>query len=91
MDYYLKHLIKAIEGKALNDEPLTWDEATAIMGLNHAHIFDLIASANRVRRRHKGDEISLCSIINARSGGCGEDCAFCPQSAGAQKPHYFLL
>jgi biotin synthase len=86
-------LIKAVEGKALNDEPLTWDEAVAIMRLDNAHIFDLIAVANRVRRRHKGDEISLCSIINARSGGCGEDCAFCPQSAGAQSviPEYGMV
>jgi biotin synthase len=86
-------LIKAVEGKALSDEPLTLDEATAIMRLDNAHIFDLIAVANRVRRKHKGDEISLCSIINARSGGCGEDCAFCPQSAGAQSviPEYGMV
>ena len=38
--------IKAVESKALNDEPLTWDEAVAIIRLDHAHIFDLIASAD---------------------------------------------
>lgn len=86
-------LIKTVEGKALNDEPLTRDEAVALMRLDHAHIFDLIASANHVRRKHKGGEISLCSIINARSGGCAEDCAFCPQSARAQSviPEYGMV
>jgi biotin synthase len=30
---------------------------------------------------NRGQEISLCSIINAKSGKCSEDCRFCVQSA----------
>jgi len=40
----------------------------------------LMAAADQVRRHFKGDEIRFCSIVSARSGHCGEDCAFCAQS-----------
>lgn len=43
---------------------------------------ELIAEANEVRRRYMGDELSLCGIVNAKSGRCSEDCKFCAQSAG---------
>ena len=33
---------------------------------------------------HRGAAFSLCSIINAKSGQCSEDCAFCVQSAHFQ-------
>ncbi len=75
--------IRECEAKALADNPLGWDEAVSLMGLDSSYIFDLIAAANRVRRHYKGDEVSLCSIINAKSGKCPEDCAFCSQSVHA--------
>ncbi len=50
------------------------------MGLEGPDLFSLIASANRIRTCFKGNRISLCSIINAKSGNCEEDCSFCPQS-----------
>ena len=44
---------------------------------------ELLAAASRVREAHFGDRVSLCAIVSARSGGCGEDCAFCAQSRRA--------
>jgi biotin synthase len=41
----------------------------------------LWSAADRLRRRFMGDLFHLCSIINARSGACSEDCRFCAQSA----------
>ena len=43
-------------------------------------LWDLMAIANRVRDALCGPDVHLCGIINAKSGHCPEDCAFCAQS-----------
>lgn len=48
---------------------------------DQADITDLMASANRIRQHFKGNRIHLCSIVNAKAGGCSENCKFCSQSA----------
>lgn len=40
----------------------------------------LCEGANEIRTALCGNEVSLCSIINGRSGRCSEDCKFCAQS-----------
>ena len=41
----------------------------------------LCEGADRIRAHFTGEKIDLCSIINARSGRCPEDCKYCAQSA----------
>ncbi len=43
-------------------------------------VWELIGAADRVRRARFGDSVHLCSIVNAKQGGCPEDCGFCSQS-----------
>ena len=42
---------------------------------------ELTACADKIREHFKGANVDLCTIINARSGKCGENCKFCAQSA----------
>ena len=42
---------------------------------------ELMHQALAAKLAHRGRRFSLCSIINAKSGRCSEDCAFCVQSA----------
>jgi len=43
-------------------------------------VWDLMNAADRVRRARFADKVHLCSIVNAKEGGCPEDCGFCSQS-----------
>ena len=66
--------------KVLDGETLTLDEALALAReIDGADILDLASLANKVRARF-APEISLCSIINAKSGVCSQNCRFCAQS-----------
>ncbi len=42
---------------------------------------ELFEAADKVRRHFMGNHFHLCSIINAKSGNCTENCRFCAQSA----------
>ncbi len=46
-----------------------------------AHLEELCDAANEIRERFCGNKFDLCSIVNGKSGKCGEDCKFCAQSA----------
>lgn len=41
----------------------------------------LFAAADQARRDFFGGAVDPCAIMSVKSGGCGEDCAFCSQSA----------
>ncbi len=42
----------------------------------------LMLRAQTVHRKfHKTDEIQGCQLLSIKTGGCPEDCAYCPQSA----------
>lgn len=73
---------EVLKTEILSHEGLPWELAA---GLLEAHepedITALAALAHEVRRHFCGDGVDLCSIMNARSGRCPEDCAFCAQSA----------
>jgi biotin synthase len=57
----------------------TLDEVTA---LYHAPLLDLVFRAAQVHRQHNDPrEVQLCTLASIKTGGCPEDCAYCPQSS----------
>ena len=60
---------------------ISCEQALVLARLHHSSLPALFAAASRVRERHFGNRVSLCGIINAKSGLCPEDCAFCAQSS----------
>lgn len=48
---------------------------------------ELVFRAQTVHRRHhSSDEVQGCSLLSIKTGGCPEDCAYCPQSAHYDTP-----
>lgn len=77
----MSHAIAGAEAALLVDRrPLTRDEVLAVAALDLAELPDLIALAHKVRLDWCGDAVELESLVNAKSGACPEDCAFCAQS-----------
>jgi biotin synthase len=52
-----------------------------IKKLQKLSLQELSALALEQKLANRGQQVSLCSIINAKSGKCSEDCRFCTQSA----------
>jgi biotin synthase len=56
-----------------------------IEGIYHLPLPELIFRAQTEHRKfHKPDEIQGCQLLSIKTGGCPENCAYCPQSAHYQ-------
>ncbi len=74
-------MIKRLEEKILEGEHISREDAFNIVGVTGTEIFELFASANKIRTHFRGNTVGICSIVNAKSGSCSEDCSFCAQSS----------
>lgn len=75
----MNNFIKELESKVLHGEKLDKEE---IWKLTKVEDLEALGSgAERICTFYKGHIVELCSIINAKSGKCSEDCKYCAQSA----------
>ena len=76
-----RRTLSLIRNAAQEGKPISAQTALAILHCPSDDIPEILSAATVVRHRYFGNRISLCSIMNAKSGACGEDCAFCAQSS----------
>ncbi len=73
--------IHAILRQAERGDSLSLPQAKTLAEACPEALPEVMAAARAVRDRFRGDTVSLCAIINAKSGRCAEDCRFCAQSS----------
>jgi len=65
-----------------NDKALRHDWTVGeIQTLLEMPLLDLVYEAQSVHRRFQDDTVQLASLLSIKTGGCPEDCGYCPQSA----------
>jgi biotin synthase len=73
----------ALANTSLAGKALTREEALGVLRADDAELPALLAAAWRVRRHHHGNTVKVHVLMNAKRGGCAEDCGFCVQSLEA--------
>lgn len=77
----MKQFISSVADRIIAGRRITADEAVQLSAVDGIDRYALFLAASMVREHFVGSRVSLCSIINAKSGRCPENCAFCAQSA----------
>jgi biotin synthase len=92
----MKDTTESFKNKAITERGLGKKDALGLYKLyrnGNGNLFALLSAASEIKEHFKGKTVSLCAIVNAKSGRCEEDCAFCAQSAHhcTEAPVYQLL
>ncbi|MDA8060384.1 MAG: biotin synthase BioB [Leptospirillum sp.] len=66
---------------ALSGEGISEDDALWLFSLPQGYSEIIMEGASRIREAFRGNAIDPCTVMNAKSGACGEDCHFCSQSS----------
>ena len=65
------------------NEPVRQDwTREEVAAIYHQPLLQLVFRAQQMHRTfHDPSEVQLCQLLSIKTGGCPEDCAYCPQSA----------
>ncbi len=75
----MSFMIESLKQYILSGGQITREEAIRLAGTGNRQA--LYVAAGEIRERMAGGRFDTCSIINARSGKCSENCRWCAQSA----------
>ena len=71
----------AMDASSSQDIRHDWT-ADEIVAVHDRPLLELIGEANRLHRAHqRPNYVQKASLLSVKTGGCPEDCAYCPQSA----------
>ncbi|RDV84213.1 biotin synthase BioB [Ammonifex thiophilus] len=91
----MKELVRlqSLAERVLAGENIGSKEAEELFSLPPEYTPLLLGFAHLIKLKFRGKKVSLCAIVNARSGRCPEDCRFCAQSVHykTRAPSYPLL
>lgn len=78
----MKNFITQIKDNIINGIEISYADAKKLIEITKEEdILFLSDCANQIRKHFCGDTFNLCTIMNAKSGKCPEDCRYCAQSA----------
>lgn len=78
----MNNFITNLKNKILSGYNITYLEAKQLLEIDdHQTILFLSSTANEIRKYFCGNKFNLCTILNAKSGNCSEDCKYCAQSS----------
>ncbi|MBC2850778.1 biotin synthase BioB [Cetobacterium sp. 8H] len=86
----MKNFIFELKNQIQKGQGISFKDAEILINLDlttqSEEIFYLSECANEIRKHFCGDKFNLCTIMNAKSGKCPEDCRYCAQSAHFTTP-----
>ena len=70
-----------MQAQSQNEIKNNWTREEAVSLLTQP-FNDLLFTAQQIHRQHfDPNKVQLSTLMNIKTGGCPEDCAYCPQSA----------
>src|SRR6202049_1690215 len=70
------------DGGAARAQVRSYWTGEEVRAIYHGPLLELVFNAQQVHRKyHDPAKVQLCQLLSIKTGGCPEDCAYCPQSA----------
>lgn len=83
--------LHTLKHKIVNNKLIRREEVEVLL---QTDLDQLCQAADDIRRHFQGTQFDICTIVNAKSGRCSEDCSYCAQSRHYQQdsvPSFDLL
>lgn len=78
----MKTLVQELKARVFAGGEISFDEALRLSSIKDPATLDLLSgAAHEITKKFRPSQPDLCSLVNAKSYLCSEDCGFCSQSS----------
>src|SRR3712207_8529806 len=80
----MKEFLHQLKNRVLGGYLVTREDVASLLNISiekQEELQELLKAANEIREKFCGNFFNLCTILNAKSGRCSENCRYCAQSA----------